>query len=123
MIDAWTALEAYVDNVLECALQKGGVSIADAKKLLDLRATYQPTTMRELVERANIEAKVRAGLRRAFGLKLAEDSVFWDDFKKKQEIRNEAVHGGSSPKLKMSVETLNIVRHIVDKVEAVAGEC
>ncbi|MBI4203277.1 MAG: hypothetical protein HY532_09225 [Chloroflexi bacterium] len=121
IIDAWTALEVYIDNVLEIGLREKGVSISEVKKLLDLRASQQPASISEAVDLANIEPKVRSGLRKAFGLELASNSKFWSSFNKAREIRNEATHGGVQPALQQVIDALNIVRTIVDKVEEVVS--
>lgn len=121
IIDAWTALEVYVDNVLETGLREKTRSMGEVKKLLELRPSQQPKSVREAINLANIEPKVRAGLRKAFDVTLAGDSKFWSSFNEARDIRNDATHGGVNPTLQQAVDALNIVRTIVNKVEEKLG--
>jgi hypothetical protein len=96
VVEARTAVEVFVDNLLDAQFEQQNTDLATVCSTLRLRseAAARVKSSREAIAEATINNKLKYGLRRALGRSPADDTTLWKKWLAAKRLRENVVHYG-----------------------------
>lgn len=115
VIDARTALEVLVDEVLLIHFAHNHADLSAVCQILDVQAK-RVTSAEDALRRAEVNRKLGNGLKKAIGLDLHNDSELWTRWLSAKQARETGAHRGASLTKEEASAAVNSMGDVIDKV-------
>jgi len=113
VIECRTCLEIIVDRVLETHFTSQGSPVEAARKLLEVPNKKEVRTLKDVLEKAWINNKLKKGLKHAIGKGLDEDPDLWEKWLKVKSDREKAVHRAGDIREIDATESIDVLDRII----------
>lgn len=122
VINARTALEVLVDQVLLTYFITQGVALPDVRQILHIRPALI-ATVEAAVQWAEINRKLGHGLKVALNLDIPDGNPkLWEAWLKAKSVREKGIHRGSDTSRSDAIEAVNTMGRIVDDIWSALGK-
>ena len=121
VIDARTALEVFLDQVLLAYFTLPGRSLEDVGRIIDVNiAYYNIQNAEEALQRASINRKLGHALNEALGLDIHNGNPkLWSRWLDAKELREEGVHRGRTVEHAQAVDAVNCMGEVISEMRRV----
>lgn len=114
VIESRTCTEVLVDQFLLDHFIQKGVTIQDIKKVLRVGKSVVCDTIEDVLQKAEINEKLKRGLKCVLGKSLAENVDLWEKWRKAKRNRERAVHKATEVSEADAKEAIDTLSQIFD---------
>jgi len=113
VIECRTCLEIIVDQILETHFTTHGSPVEVVRRLLKAHNKKVVQTLRDVLEYASMNNKLKQGLKHAIGKGLDEDPDLWEKWLKFKSDREKAVHRAGDIRHTDAAESIDVLDRII----------